>query len=328
LFLYSFCSTGMPPPQLTVTDAQLAALMASMQLVNSPSTVPPASGGSNENHDPNATGHRQEVKVVLNLLVQVNNYGLPGVSGPSVESVSVESENDDVVPQPTATVVASTHDDMSNTSSNEDEGEETNEGEEMDEDLEVGSSPDENRKPPAMSKEKKAFLRLRAAESVQQRNATGGIAGVTASASAAAASARTARSAKEKKKRTKEEKKPAPMKVANKNASARLVVTKGPYEGEEFLLGEGGKILFGIKPSTKAKNVDTISLPLDTNMQANHARLDFCGNKKCLKIKVTNMSAGGRTLVDGNPFPKERVAFSGMTITIGETVMRVESVSN
>jgi hypothetical protein len=127
-----------------------------------------------------------------------------------------------------------------------------------------------------------------------------------------------------------EDTKPAPMKVAKKNATARLVVIKGPYKGEEYFLGKGGsdKILFGSKPSTKAKNVNMISLPLDTNMKANHARLDFVGNKHCMKVNVTNMSAGGHTLVDVNPVSKDRVAFSGQTITIGDTVMRVESVSN
>jgi hypothetical protein len=127
-----------------------------------------------------------------------------------------------------------------------------------------------------------------------------------------------------------EDTKLAPMKVAKKNATARLVVIKGPYKGEEYFLGKGGsdKILFGSKPSTKAKNVNMISLPLDTNMKANHARLDFVGNKHCMKVNVTNMSAGGHTLVDVNPVSKDRVAFSGQTITIGDTVMRVESISN
>jgi hypothetical protein len=127
-----------------------------------------------------------------------------------------------------------------------------------------------------------------------------------------------------------EDTKPAPMKVANKNATARLVVTNGPHKDEEYFLGKGGseKILFGSKPSTKAKNVDTISLPLDTNMQANHARLDFVGSKRCMKIKVTNVSAGGHTFVGADPVSKDRVAFSGQTITIGDTVMRVESVSD
>jgi hypothetical protein len=71
------------------------------------------------------------------------------------------------------------------------------------------------------------------------------------------------------------------------------VVTAGPHTGEEYFLGKGGskKILFGTKPSTKAKDVDMISLPRAT-MEANHARLDFVGNKHCLKINVTNMSGG------------------------------------
>jgi hypothetical protein len=127
-----------------------------------------------------------------------------------------------------------------------------------------------------------------------------------------------------------EDTKPAPMEVVKKNATARLVVTAGPHKGEEFFLGKGGseKILFGKKASTKAKNVDAISLSRDTNLKANHARLDFCGNKQCLKIKVTNMSAGAHTFVDVNPVSKDRVAFSGQTITIGDTVMRVESVSS
>jgi hypothetical protein len=126
-----------------------------------------------------------------------------------------------------------------------------------------------------------------------------------------------------------EDAKPAPMEVVKPNATARLVVTAGPYKGKEYFLGKGGseKILFGSKPSTKAKNVDTIPLSRDTNMKGNHARLEFVGNKKCLKINVTNVSKG-RTLIDVNLVSKDRIAFSGQTITIGDTVMRVEAVSS
>jgi hypothetical protein len=62
-------------------------------------------------------------------------------------------------------------------------------------------------------------------------------------------------------------------------------------------------------------------------MKANHARLDFAGNKHCLKINVTNVS-GGDTLINVDPVSKDRVAFAGQTITMGDTVMRVESVSS
>jgi hypothetical protein len=117
------------------------------------------------------------------------------------------------------------------------------------------------------------------------------------------------------------------MQVVNKYATARIVVTEGPHTGEEFFLGKGGskKILFGTKPSTKAKDVNVVALPQANNMEANHARLDFAGNKQCMKINVTNVS-GGDTLINVDPVPvkKDRAAFSGQTIT----VMRVESLSS
>jgi hypothetical protein len=115
--------------------------------------------------------------------------------------------------------------------------------------------------------------------------------------------------------------------AAKKNATARLVVIAGPYKGEEYVLGKGysAKILFGSKPSTKAKNVEMISLPLDTNMDASHALLEFVGNKKCLVINVKNVSKG-RTLINVNPVKKECAGFLGYTITIGDTVMRVDSI--
>jgi serine/threonine protein kinase len=119
-----------------------------------------------------------------------------------------------------------------------------------------------------------------------------------------------------------------PMEVVKKNATARLVVTAGPHTGEEYFLGKGAskKIVFGTKPSTKAKDVDIFALPQASNMKANHARLDFVGNKHCLKINVTNLSKGD-TFINVDPVSKDRVAFSGQTITMGDTVMRVESVS-
>jgi hypothetical protein len=62
-------------------------------------------------------------------------------------------------------------------------------------------------------------------------------------------------------------------------------------------------------------------------MKANHATFEFVGNKHCLKINVTNVS-GGELLINVDKVPKDRVAFNGQTITMGDTVMRVESLSS
>jgi hypothetical protein len=131
-----------------------------------------------------------------------------------------------------------------------------------------------------------------------------------------------------------EDTKPAavPNQVVKKNATARLVVTAGPYTGEVYPIGKGAsnKILFGTKPSKKGvPKVDTvISMPLAKNMKASHASLEFVGNKKCLKINVTNLALGGETWINDDPVKKDRVAFAASTITMGDTVMRIEKVSS
>jgi hypothetical protein len=126
-------------------------------------------------------------------------------------------------------------------------------------------------------------------------------------------------------KKAKETGKPARMEVVNENASCKLVVTAGPYEGEVYYLGEGGSqsILFGTKPTTRSKTIDVQALPQDGSMEPKHARLDWVGDKRGIKIKVTNESKGGETFIGDTRVKKDLVAFPGGSIIIGDTILKV-----
>jgi hypothetical protein len=119
-------------------------------------------------------------------------------------------------------------------------------------------------------------------------------------------------------------------KIVKKNAAACLVVIAGPHTGEEYFLGKGAskKMTIGTNPSRDTRDPAFVHLPRDENMEEKHASLEFVGNKHCLKINVTNIKSKGHTLINHDPVAKNRVAFAESTITIGDTVMRVKSVSS
>jgi hypothetical protein len=127
-----------------------------------------------------------------------------------------------------------------------------------------------------------------------------------------------------KKAKAKETCKPARMEVVNENASCKLVVTAGPYEGEVYFLGKGGSqsILFGTKPP-RSKTIDVQALPLDRSMEPKHARLDWVGDKRGIMVKGTNKSTGGKTFIGDMRVQKDLVAFPGGSITIGDTILKV-----